>query len=402
MKTQLNYSVNRKNQRKFPDFLAEKMENFYVNRLDKEWEGRNIIHGKVPESSSINLTSNDYLRLSTNAHVLGRQAEMLTQMSEMPLMSASFIHGEAPQAKLERRFASFFESEAAILCQSGYVANLGLMQTLIENLNIPVYVDIMAHMSIWNGIRLGGGKAIQFAHNDVENLVRKIDAFGSGIIVVDSVYSTDGSIAPLAELAEITRSKNCTLIVDESHSFGTHGPNGKGLVADLGIKETVLFRTASLAKTFASRAGLILCPQEFSDFFNVTSRPQIFSSALMPFDIAGLGAVLDIVNSELGNEKRSKLVEYSTKLNDHLQELGIDVSESNSQILAIKTKSENKLLHLKEMLENERIFGAAFCSPATAKKRPLLRFSLHSELNPNEIQYIASCCRNALTKLNIS
>ncbi|WP_312395909.1 alpha-hydroxyketone-type quorum-sensing autoinducer synthase [Chryseobacterium sp.] len=401
METQFNHSVITENHRKYPDFIAKKMDDFYVNRLQKEWEGRHIIRGRMPEESSINLTSNDYLRLSTETHVLNCQAEILTQISNMPLMSASFIHGEAPQAKLENRFAKFFEAESAILCQSGYVANLGLMQTLIEDMDIPVYTDSMAHMSIWNGIRLGGGKAVQFAHNDVDHLMQKINALGSGIIVVDAVYSTDGSIAPLPQLAEIARSKNCMLIVDESHSFGTHGPNGKGLVVGLGIQETVLFRTASLAKTFASRAGLILCPHDFADFFNVTSKPQIFSSALMPFDIAGLGGTLDLVDSQKGDERRSKLVNYSTILKDHLQELGIDVSESNSQILGIKAKSENNLLHLKEMLENERIFGAPFCLPATARKRPILRFSLHSELDPNDIQYIASSCRKALTELNI-
>jgi len=284
---------------KYPDFLFQKMSDFYINRLEREWDNKHILKGNVPGEGSINLTTNDYLHLSTDCQVLKAQIKILNQISSTPLMSASFVHGDAPQSLLEKRLASFFESESAILCQSGYVANLGLMQSLVENTNTPIFIDMMTHMSIWDGIRMGGGRAIPFLHNDVKHLEKKIDEFGSGIIVVDSIYSSNGSVAPLTQIAEIARAKNCMLIVDESHSFGTHGIHGKGLVVELGISDIVLFRTASLAKAFASRAGLILCHKEFGDFFNVTSRPQIFSSALMPSDIAGLNMVLEIIIQKL-------------------------------------------------------------------------------------------------------
>jgi len=387
---------------KYPDFLLRKIDHFYGNRVFKEWNGRYIFEGTIPCENSICLTSNDYLRLSTDSHVLNSQVKAINEILQPPLMSASFICGDAPQKRLERRLASFFESESSILCQSGYVANLGLMQTLVEDMDVPVYIDMMAHMSIWNGIRLGGGKAVPFIHNDTSHLVRKITEYGPGIIVVDSVYSTDGSVAPLCDLAEVARSKQCTLIVDESHSFGTHGPNGKGLVTELGINEVVLLRTASLAKAFASRAGLILCPKEFGDFFSVTSKPQIFSSALMPFDIAGLDSVLDLVDSEIGGQKRVKLSQLYTQLKNLLLEAGIDVSESNSQIMALKVNSENKMFLLKETLEKDGIFGAPFFAPATPRKKPVLRFSLHSELAYDDLERIVARCIKAFTVLQIN
>lgn len=89
-------------------------------------------------------------------------------------MSAAFIHGDAPQTVVERKLATFFESESAILCQSDYVANVGLMQALIEDRNVPVYIDMMAHMSIWNGIQLGGGRPIPFLRTDVGHLGHKM------------------------------------------------------------------------------------------------------------------------------------------------------------------------------------------------------------------------------------
>lgn len=388
-------------QQKYPDFLLKRMDDFYASRLHKEWGGKHILRGAVPREGSINLLSNDYLRLSVDSQVLASQAEPFKGTAQTPLMSASFIHGEAPQAVLERKLASFFGSESAILCQSGYAANLGLMQTLVEDTDVPVYIDMMAHMSIWNGIQMGNGKAVPFMHNDIGHLESKIALFGSGIIVVDSIYSTDGSVAPLHKLAELARAKNCTLIVDESHSFGTHGPDGRGLVEELGINDVVLFRTASLAKAFASRAGLILCPKEFGDYFSITSKPQIFSSALMPFDISGLNTVLDLVNSETGNERRLKLNQHSVQLKNLLLGIGIDVSESESQIIGLKVKSESKMMLLKQTLDEEGIFGAPFCTPATAKKRPVLRFSLHSELQADELMHVALSCKKAFVKHNI-
>ncbi|MGD1319501.1 alpha-hydroxyketone-type quorum-sensing autoinducer synthase [Chryseobacterium sp. 2R14A] len=401
MKMNLPHSLSENYRKKFPNFLLDKMDDFYVNRLHKEWNGKHILRGAIPSENSINLSSNDYLHLFRDFEILNSETQRFDETPGTPLMSASFIHGDAPQAVLEKRMASFFESESALLCQSGYVANLGLLQALVEDTEVPVYIDMMAHMSLWNGIRLGNGKAIPFLHNDINYLKRKIEEHGAGIIVVDSVYSSDGSVAPLSDIAEIARTKYCTLVVDESHSLGTHGPDGKGLVVELGITDVVLFRTASLAKAFASRAGLILCPEEFGDFFNVTSKPQIFSSALMPFDIKSLNTVLDLINSDTGNERRLKLDYNSKQLKSFLQEKGIDVNESQSQIIALKANSESKIMLLKEILENEQVFGAPFCTPATSKKRPVLRFSLHSELQLHQLEYVAAACEKAFSVLKI-
>lgn len=381
-----------------PEFLKEKLDNFYEKRMGKEWEGRHILRGVSMKSDDINLSSNDYLQLSTHQNVIDAQIDILKEQFSTPLMSASFIHGNAPQSRLERELAVFFKSESAILCQSGYVANLGLIQTLIEGTDCPVYIDMMAHMSLWNGIQLGDGKAVSFLHNDLDHLEKKIEQFGPGLIVVDSVYSTDGSIAPLKELSVLAKLNGCQLIVDESHSFGVCGVDGRGMVCELGIENDVLFRTASLAKAFASRAGLILGKSDFNDFFSVTAKPQIFSSALMPSDIASIDAVLKLVRSGHGESQRKALNENVRLLRELFLSNGIDVSESQSQIMAIKMDSEKKLLILKEELEEQGIFAAPFCSPATARKRPVLRLSLHAGLSEKQLKFVNDKCKSFFSK----
>jgi CAI-1 autoinducer synthase len=135
-------------------------------------------------------------------------------------------------------------------------------------------------------------------HNEVEHLERQILRHGPGVVVVDSIYSTTGSIAPLREIVEICEAQGCILVADESHSLGTHGPNGEGLVVELGLAERVHFRTASLAKAFAGRAGFVTCSRRFAEYFKSESNPAIFSSTLLPHDIHGLAATLGVIRQE--------------------------------------------------------------------------------------------------------
>ena len=167
-------------------------------------------------------------------------------------MSAVFLQQDSPQHLLESKFARLLGSEDAIVTQSGWIANVGLVQTLAGP-GVPVYLDMQAHASLWEGVLAAGATPVVFRHNDVEHLARQLGRHGPGVIAVDAVYSTNGSVAPLPELADIAGDTGCVLIVDESHSLGTHGPRGAGLVAALGLQDNVHFRTASLAKAFAGR-----------------------------------------------------------------------------------------------------------------------------------------------------
>lgn len=377
----------------YPDFLQKKMLSFYHGRLEKDWNGKHIMRGLIPKKGDVVLTSNDYLFLANHQDVIAAQQAALQTDLMSPIMSAVFLHGDNPQSATEKRFANFFHSKEAVLCQSGYVANLGLLQTLTEDTEIPVYCDFMSHMSLWDGIKLGGGRMIPFLHNDVDHLERKIKQHGPGILVVDAVYSTDGSVCPLTEIVNKAYALDCTIIVDESHSLGTVGQQGKGLVVELGLVNKVMFRTASLAKAFASRAGLILCPKGFSDVFGVTSKPAIFSSALMPVDIAGLNKVLDLVSSSVGAERREKLKFNSLLLKQKLLTLGLDVKESRSHIMALTAKSEAETIKMRDTLESRGIFGSPFGPPATTKNRSLIRFSIHAKLTEHDLSRVYEACK---------
>lgn len=380
--------------RQLPDFLQDKISSFYQGRLGGDWRGKHIMRGLAPGKDSIILTSNDYLSLSSHEEVILSQREALQTNQHNPIMSAVFLHGDNPQSTTEQRFARHFNAPEAILCQSGYAANLGLLHTLVENTDVPVYFDMMAHMSLWDGAKLGGARIIPFLHNSVEHFASKLKHHGPGILVVDSVFSTDGSVCPLTEMVNTAHSAGCLIIVDESHSFGTHGRQGKGLVEELGLADKVMFRTASLAKAFAGRAGLILCPKGFSDMFGMSSKPLIFSSALMSADLAGLNKVLDLISSPLGEQRRERLRNSSDFLRQELLSLGFDVSESKSQIIGLKAGSEWETIKMRDALESRGVFGSPFCAPATSKKQALIRFSLNSELTQDNLEQVCDACRS--------
>lgn len=372
-----------------PEFLADRVERYYRERVQNAWGGRHILHGRRPGQGAVQLVSNDYLALSRHPQILASMASTLARDGNGVLMSGIFLHGDNPQLALEANLAHFMQAEAGVLCQSGYCANTGLIQAIASD-QVPVYADKLAHMSLWEGIRSAGAEGLKFRHNDPAHLERQILRRGPGIIVVDSIYSTNGSVCPLRDIAEIAVRRGCALVVDESHSIGTHGPDGAGLVVELGLVDRVHFRTASLAKAFAGRAGFIACAAHFAEYCKFESLPAIFSSTLLPHEVSGLAATLEVIRTE--SWRREKLRANSAYLRNGLESLGYNLNGSQSQIISIEAGTEQETMVLRDALEARGIFGSVFCAPATPKNRALVRLSLNCSLSRAELDRVLTAC----------
>lgn len=374
-----------------PDFLTRRIDRYYRERVQETWDGGHIMRGRTPGPDALHLSSNDYLSISRHPKIIEAAAACLQQQGNGLLMSGIFLHGDNPLLEFERRLGNFMDTESGVLCQSGFAANTGLLQSIAGD-NTPVYVDMMAHMSLWEGIRSAGAKAVPFHHNDAENLERQLLKYGPGVVLVDSVYSTNGSLCPLDQIAKLSREHGCILVVDESHSLGTHGLHGEGLVASLGLSEFVHFRTASLAKAFAGRAGFIACSARFAEYFKFEANPAIFSSTLLEHEVAGLNATLEVIREE--GWRRKKLHENAAYLRHNLEALGYNLNGSQSQIIALESGSERQTIALRDALEEADIFGSVFCAPATAKNRALIRLSVNAALTDAELGHIVRVCRD--------
>ncbi|NVJ20817.1 quorum-sensing autoinducer synthase [Myxococcus sp. AM011] len=381
-----------------PGFLRRKLQD-HEKRMQR-WESpRHILDGPAPGPGDILLNGNDYLCLARHPSLAQAAVDAVGREGLGVMMSSVFQRGAHSRHTLERRLAALLRAESGILCQSGYCANVGLLECLADE-QVPVYIDRMAHMSLWRGIQSAGATAIPFRHNDVDDLRRRLARTGPGVVAVDSVYSTNGSVCPLADVAELSSRCGCVLLVDESHSLGTHGPRGAGMVVGQGLLEHVHFRTASLSKAFVGRAGFVACMRGFERYFEMKSGPAIFSSAVLPHDIAALLAALDLIRD--ADARRQRLHVNAAYLRGHLEALGYDLDGGAAQILALQSGLEAQTLRLKDALEARGIFGSVFCDPATPVKHSLVRLSVHSELSRDDLDHVVDACREIRDEVGLS
>jgi CAI-1 autoinducer synthase len=365
--------------------LRHRIETTFKERWEKEWGRKFVTHGVTPGPDSVRLDGNDYLSVTGHPQIVQAQLDALRCNSGFVVQSGVFQMDGSAHSRFESALAGFVGKQGALLCQSGYTANLGLIQ-VIADAQTPVYLDSLAHMSLWEGVRAAGAPGHAFRHNDPEHLARMARRHGPGLVIVDSVYSTTGALCPLAEIVEVAEQHGCMILVDESHSLGTHGPEGRGLCAELNLTHRVHFITASLAKAFAGRAGFFTMPDELRPYLMCHSYPSIFSSCLLPHEVAGLAATLGVV--QRSDQARRDLRRHTRRLRQSFSDLGYPIHHGSEQIIALEAGPEMDTLALRDALEKRGVFGAVFCAPATSRNRSMLRLTLNSTLTDADLSHV--------------
>jgi CAI-1 autoinducer synthase len=377
--------------------LAHRIRTEFTDRWDSVWGGRSLLHGRNPSSNSVRLNGNDYLSLTGHPDIVRAQTEAIKNDANFVIQSSVFLHGKHPVRDLERELAVWLGKEDGLICQSGYAANVGLLQAIADE-HTPIYLDTLAHTSLWEGARAARAPAHPFRHNDVGHLDRMIARHGPGVVVVDSVYSTTGAICPLVDVLEIAEKHGCMILVDESHSLGTHGPQGAGLCAELGITDRVHFITASLAKAFAGRAGYFTVAAAMRNYVLGNSYPNVFSSCLLPHEISGLSATLQVIKQCDG--ERARLMKLSRRLRTSLSAMGYPVHQGTEQIIALESGTEPATMVLRDLLEERDVFGAVFCAPATSRNRTMVRLTVSSALTDAEIDHVEQVAQEIAPLVN--
>jgi CAI-1 autoinducer synthase len=370
--------------------LRARIARDFRDRWEKEWGRKFVTHGRAPGPEAVRLDGNDYLCVTGHADVVNAQLAALRSNQDFVVQSGVFQLDDSAPARFEAQLAAFLGKEGGLLCQSGYTANLGLIQVIADP-QTPVYVDSLAHMSLWEGVRSAGAPAKAFRHNDPEHLARMAARHGPGLVIVDSVYSTTGALCPLERIVDVAEAAGCMILVDESHSLGTHGPQGRGLCAELGLTHRVHFITASLAKAFAGRAGFFTMPDELRHYLMCHSYPSVFSSCLLPHEVAGLAATLHVVAE--ADDARAALRRNTARMRASLAELGYPIHQGSEQIIALEAGPEVDTLALRDALESRGVFGAVFCAPATSRNRAMVRLTLNAGLTEAEMSHVEAVAR---------
>ena len=370
--------------------LRQRIEREFRSRWENEWGGKFVTHGMPPGPDAVRLDGNDYLAVTGHPEIVRAQLDALKQGKEFIVQSGVFQLDGSPASGFQHALATWVGKREGLLCQSGYAANLGLLQVIADP-ETPVYLDSLAHMSLWEGAKAAGAPAYAFRHNDPAHLAKLASRHGPGIVVVDSVYSTTGAVARLPELADITERQECMILVDESHSLGTHGPGGRGLCAELGLTDRVHFISASLAKAFAGRAGFFTMPAELRDYLMCHSHPSIFSSCLLPHDVAGLVATFEVIKRSDG--ARRQLHANTRRMRAAFADLGYPIQQGTEQIISLEAGAEADTLVLRDQLESQGVFGAVFCAPATSRNRAMVRLTLNAALTDAEMDHVAAAAK---------
>jgi CAI-1 autoinducer synthase len=376
--------------------LEARVQKDFLPRWNDLWQGRFAVQGARPGPNSVRLDGNDYLAVSGHPDIVRAQVEALTRCGNFAVQSGVFLHDEHPTRNLEMKLAAWVGKEDGFVCQSGYAANVGLIQS-IANPDTPVYLDGQAHASLWEGAHAARAPSHVFRHNDPEHLDKLMARTGPGLVAVDSVYSTTGAVCPLHEMLEVVEKHGSMILVDESHSLGTHGRSGAGLCAQLGLTDRVHFISASLAKALAGRAGFFSAPAHLRYHILTSSFPNIFSSCVLPHEAAALSATVDVLQQ--ADAAREALRRVTRRIRASLTDMGYPIDQGTEQIIALEAGPEPATIQVRDALDALGVHTAFFGAPATSRNRSLARMTLHAALTEAELDHVEVAAREVATRV---
>ena len=346
----------------------------------------------------VNFASNDYLGLAADQRLVDAAIEACRSgglgQAASPLICGRSTYHEA----LERRLAQFEDVEAALVFPSGFAANMGTIPALVDR-GDAVYGDAKNHASLIDGCRLSHAKRFVYPHGDtgrLAELLRDGARFRRRLIVTDSVFSMDGDLAPLAELAELAGRYDAMLMVDEAHATGVFGQHGRGVAEHLGVDHVVDVHMGTLSKALGAAGGFVAGSHSLIRWLANRARSYVFSTAHPASIAAAAIAALDIVDQEPG--RRASLLQSAARLRAQLAAQGWNIGASASQIIPIIIGSPAEAVRLSTELRTRGYWLPAIRPPSVPSGESLLRLSLTSAHTPEVIEGLVAALPSCRAK----
>jgi 8-amino-7-oxononanoate synthase len=358
-----------------------------LSRLDSE----NLLRSLAPPAG-IDLASNDYLNLSTHPAIV-EQFAAAVRAEGCGSTGSRLLRGErAAFAAIERRFAAFKRTSRSLYFGSGYLANIGVLATLPQDGDV-VLSDERNHASLIDGMRLSHAARVVFPHNDTVAVRRLLDdpatvTAGVRFLVVESLFSMDGDVAPLAEYAAMCRTHGVVLIVDEAHAVGIYGERGAGLIEDAGIDANACVSINTAGKALGVAGAFVAGPDWAIEYLVQRARPFVFSTAPPPAVAAALDASLSVVERE--PERRRRVLENAAYLRAKLKALGVDTPEGGSQIIPIVLGDNDHAVAVAAALQKDGFDVRAIRPPSVPAGTARLRVSVNAGLARPELDRFAT------------
>jgi 8-amino-7-oxononanoate synthase len=288
---------------------------------------------------------------------------------------------------VEDALREFYAMDHAMVFSTGYQANLGIISTLAGKGDY-VILDIDSHASIWDGCAMGNAEVVPFKHNDpaaMERRLRRVPAGAGKLVVLEGVYSMLGDVAPLKEMVAIARAHGAMVLVDEAHSMGFIGPNGRGVAEDQGVIDGVDFIIGTFSKSVGTVGGFCVSNHPKFEILRLVCRPYVFTASLPPSVVAT--AATSIRKLIGAGDKRARLWANSRRLHGGLRELGFQLGteEPQSAIVAVLMPDLERGAAMWEALLHEGLYVNLARPPATPGNMTLLRCSLCAEHTEEEV-----------------
>jgi 8-amino-7-oxononanoate synthase len=351
-------------------------------------EGPTLPVVEMEGARRVMLGSNNYLGLTGDERVKQGALEALRRYGT-GITGSRFLNGTLDlHIELERELADWLGTEAALVFTTGHQTNLGTLGTILGPAD-TVVVDSGDHASILDGCILSRAKLRVFRHNRLdrfEHTLEKAALDGGGIlVVVDGVFSTEGDVAPLPEIAELCARFGARLMVDEAHALGVLGARGAGASELLGVEDRVDLRMATFSKSLASCGGVIAGPAEVIEFLRIQSRPFIFTASAVPAAVGATLAAVRICRSDEGRALFARVLDNARYLHGGLSELGFrvvkptrlgDGTEIVTPVVPIVVGDDFKALFLWRALFDRGVYVNLMVHPAVPPAGALLRCSV--------------------------
>jgi glycine C-acetyltransferase len=364
-------------------------------------DGEQRAHTSIDHRSVVNLSSNNYLGLTTHPRLRARAAEALEAFgvgtgSVRPIAGTMAIHME-----LERRLAAFKKTETAVVFQSGFTANAGTVSSILTR-DDAIVSDELNHASIIDGARLSRATIKVFPHRDVQAARRLLEELPRGqrtLLITDGVFSMDGDLGALPGLCDLADEFGCIMMVDDAHASGVFGRAGRGTVDHFGLHGRVDVQVGTLSKAIGVLGGYVAGSRALVEFLYHRARPFLFSTSHPPAVAAACIAALDVLESE--PQWMQQLWDNTRFFKAGLQSLGFDVGASESPITPVMVGDATLAMTLSDRLFDEGVFAQGIGFPTVPRGKARVRTIVTATHSRDELQFALDRFRHVGSELGI-
>ena len=354
---------------------------------DKPYEFK--VSGDNINRTLIDLSSNDYFGLSRDKDVINAAHEA-TLIEGLGSGSSRFISGSRPIHKsLETNLGKWLNQDSVLLFPSGYQANIAAIQALTDK-NSIIIADRLIHNSLLVGAKASGAKLIRFLHNNLKDLENKLSKYSiinnSILVVVESLYSMEGSIAPIEKITKLCRKYNCKLLVDEAHALGILGNKGKGL--SYPFLDSISMVSGTFGKAFGSGGAFLATNKKTGEMLIQTSSPFRYTTALSPSLAAGALKSLQKIkkNQNLG----TNLLKISKKWKEEIENIGKYEVIGDAHILSLIIGDEEKTMMMQNFLEEKGYLAVGIRPPTVPLGKSRIRLTIRNSFNTDILKNFIS------------